>query len=395
MSVLEKTFAQVLVEFNTDIRKAKAALDDKRLSAVEKLILQNHLKIRDNKNEEVINNLSHLTPSYSNFVEAHRLMILGSAFNNLTQFHEAKQYLEKAVTLFQKHGPPYFSFHASFTLFWIYANLEDLDSMKVELERMELIAPQDDKQNLKFLRSQFCYFQLADKEMKAQEVLDEIDGRFGEMNEDDKIRHLVDKFIFFVQMNNLTEAKDILDQSKKYRKFSLSENYNYMKKMLDHLMLNTALYVYEKDFQCAPILYDQIKCIQYLEEKNILQAKDVWAKLNKCSPGIFKEFLNYAGKRSLFSLCLEKHKLEQLPKLHNVKAYPSKLDALVSHLSKATVPLRAAYLFELIWGEPPQDKEDLKKVSRLVYRAKIELALEIEFRKGTYLLKPKSYLKSS
>lgn len=395
MSVLEKTFAQILVEFNTDIRKAKAALDDKRLSTAEKIILQNHLKIRDNKNEEVINNLIHLTPSSSTFVEAHRLMILGSAFNNLTRFQEARQYLEKAVILFQKHGPPYFSFHASFTLFWIYANLEDLESMKVELNRMELITPQDEKQNLKFLRSKFCYFQLADEEIKARKVLNEIDFRFGEMNEDDKIRHLIDKFIFVVQMNNLPEAKDILEQSKKYRKFSLSENYNYMKKMLDHLMLDTALYVYEKDFQGAPILYDQIKCIQYLEEKNIFQAKDVWAKLNQCSPGIFKEFLNYNGKRSLFSLCLEKHKLDHRPKLHEAKAYPSKLDALVCHLSQTTVPLRAAHLFELIWGEPPQDKEDLKKVSRLVYRAKIELGLEIEFRKGTYLIRPKSYLKSS
>ncbi len=396
MSILEKTFAQVLIEFNTYPHKVKAFLADNRLSAAEKNILQAHLNIRDNKNEEVISALLHLSSGTSNFIEAQRLMILGSAFNNLTKFDDAKTNLEKAIALFEKCNATYFVFHASFTLFWIFANLEDIKSMKIEFDRMGSINPQDGKQALKFLRSKFCFFQLSGLEIEAKDVLMKIDQHFFSMNEDDKTRHLIDKFIFFIQINDLLGAKEILESSKKFRKFSLSENYNYMKKMLDHLILNTPLYAYEKDFKGTPMLFDQIKCIQMLEENNIEGAREIWGRLSKSSPELYKEFLVYNGKRSLFSLCLEKHHPQQsFFRLDPQKEYPSKLDALVDHLFKANGPIRAAHLFELVWGEPAEAKEDLIKVSRLVYRAKVDRKIDIEYRKGTYTLKKGSISKVS
>ena len=52
-----KTFIRALHTLTHDAKKAKAFLNDKRLSLAEKTILQAHLDLRDCKNDATINAL--------------------------------------------------------------------------------------------------------------------------------------------------------------------------------------------------------------------------------------------------------------------------------------------------------------------------------------------------
>ena len=70
-----------------------------------------------------------------------------------------------------------------------------------------------------------------------------------------------------------------------------------------------------------------------------------------------------------------------------VQQESSKIAQLTAILENVAIPISKDQLFEMIWGHIPSDKNDQKKLVRLIYEAKTERGLEIEYRKGTYFLK--------
>ena len=108
-------------------------------------------------------------------------------------------------------------------------------------------------------------------------------------------------------LEELQQASGVLNELKQFRNYQLSENYNFMKKMLDHLTDGSPLYVYDHLFQNVPVLLHQLKVIQFLEEKNLDQARAHWEKLKSISPQIYGKAFEYHGSTCLFSLGLRMH----------------------------------------------------------------------------------------
>lgn len=382
----EKTFYKILIEFTSSIDKTKKSLSDRRLTNTEKLIIEGHLNIRKNLNQEVLATPGIINASESPFVESQRLLLIGSALNNLSKFREAEKYLLQAIEISHKIKDPFFTFYSYHVLFTIYDNLHWPHKMLEAIEAMKKVS-KTKRQEVQLLICEFCYDQITGNFKSAEQHLEKINQRLADLTEGDLVRQLVNKFIFHVTQKDLTRARTTLKELKQCRNYHLTENYNFMKKMLDNLIDGTPLYIYEHQFQKVPVLFHQIKTIQYLEEKNPTLAQAHWTKLQEDAPEIYQDKFHYAGPTCLFSLGLEKYLIHAPPRKGMIDPQgDTKLDQLASIFHQTTSSLSAAQLYELLWEDVPETKEDIKKVSRLVSRLKTERSLDISFHKGTYQL---------
>lgn len=379
----EKTFYRILIEFTNSIERTKRSLSDRRLTKIEKLIIEGHLHIRKNQNQQVLNLFLESGPSELAFVESQRLLLIGSALNNLSHFIEAKKYILESIKILDKVEAPYFLFYSYQLLFTIYDNLSEPEMMFQTIQAMKPLQ-KTKRQEAQFSMCQFCYDQVIGNIEEAKIHLNDINENLEDMTEGDRVRHLVNTFSFYVMIGELHEADKILTDLKSYRNYQLSENYNFMRKMLDHLIDDAPLYVYDHQFQDIPILFHQLKVIQYLEEKKLPQANQHWEELKKFAPKTYGKAFEYHGPVCLFSLGLNKHAEPAETKLE--VSGETKLDQLYSILTSAQKPVPGAFIYELLWGSEPVEKEDLKKVSRLISRLKSEKNLTIEYRKGAYSL---------
>lgn len=383
----QKTFYKMILEINLYPEKIKQCLLDKRLTSIEKKILESYLLIRNNKNSEATKLLKSLPKSELPFVEALKYLVIGISQLNQSDFMAAEESIHQTLSTFKKLNSHYCLFIGHFNLCFIYLNTGQLPKAYETIKVMEKIPKETDLQEIRLLRSKFNYYCDASEEAKAEEILENINSFKSKMSENDIISHLISEFMFYVQKEDFNKCSQTLLAMKQYRKFHLTANYNYMKKLLDHLMKGTPVYAYEEDFASIPSLYQQIKVIQCLEENKLDMAMTFWDKLRASSPQMFKDNFKYEGTKTLFSLCLKKHEqVFKTPTQFTFNKEASKFDKFVTILKEANGPVAAGLLFELIWEKTAETKEDMLKVSRLAYRAKNEEGMHIAFRKGTYEL---------
>lgn len=382
----EKTFYKILVEFSLSIETTKRRISDMRLTSVEKLIIEGQLNIRKNLNQEVLTSMSETNPSELPFVESQRLLLTAYALNNLSKFTEAEKFVMQSIEILHKIEAPFFLFNSYHLLFTIYDNLHLTSHMERTIQKMDGLQ-MNKRQEVQYLMCKFCYHHQAQETALAEKVLPKIDARINDLTEGDIVRQLVNKFMFLVQQEKLESAKKVMGELKQYRNYQLSENYNFMKKLLDHLTDSAPLYIYDHQFETIPVLLHQLKVIQCLEEKQPEQARFHWSMLKEISPATYGEAFDYKGSTCLFSLALKKHcEHEIVPDLPMKAVGDNKLEQLYSILNESKIPVHGAMIHEIIWGTTPVEKEDFKKVSRLISRLKTVKNVTVEFRKGAYTM---------
>lgn len=385
----QKAFYQALIDINIDPSKTKKCLDDKRPTYAEKRILESYLLIRNNQNKEALEMMRSLAPTGLPFVEAQKDLLIGLSLNNQSIFIDAEASISKAIPVFTNLKSDYFLFMCYFNLALIHLNTSQLDKMKSSVESMSHLSLETKLQKIRLLRCQFAYYSESGYGTEARDYLSKIETLKPEMPESDIISQLLCEFRFFIAEENFSKCEAILDEMKNFRKFHLSENYNFMKKLLSHVSQNTPLYAYSSDFESVPLLKHQISVIKSLEELNQSEAKDHWIKLQKLAPDMFQDNFVFNGRKCLFSLCLNKH-LNRSKSL-NIKKKEERpqLDALIELLEKAEGPLQKGFIYEFLWNTTPESKDDFKKLTRLIYRARIERGIEVLSRKGTYYIENK------
>lgn len=383
----QKTFYKILIDVNLNPEKVKERLSDKRLTRIEKSIIESYLLIRSNQNNEALNLLTGLPPSEFPFVEAQKNLLIGISLNNQSIFAEAETAIWKSIPTFKILESEYFLFAAYFNLCFIYFNNRLMNKMNDMIQAMENIHQEAEIQETRLLRCKFLYYSELNETSQAKVLLKEIEHRKSTMPESDAISHLLLEFMFYVKQEDFVMCEQLLLEMKNFRKYNLTENYKFMKKMLHHLTDGGPIYAYQSDFQNTPILYHQIKVIQSLEEKNLELANTHWAALAYTCSNTYQKNFHYAGGKCLFSLCLAKHPQNIAdPKDFKIKNDLSKVDALISLLIEAGAPIRGPMIYEILWGEPPVEKQDMNKLKRLIHKAKIDKQVEIQFHKGTYAI---------
>ena len=384
-----KAFHQAIVLLHKDPKKTKQFLKDKRLTQQEKRIIQTYLLFRDNLNEEVLE-LEGSISDPSLYVDIQTNILLGMASNSLSHFHEAIQYFNKAKKLIaQDDSCPVIKFSVLFFQFITYSNLQALPEMKVLHSEMEQIQKNSGEMEIKKLHALFMCHDYSGNNDAAKEVLQKLEKHYPSMSEGLGIFHLLKSFMFYVKLEDFPECHKILERMKMHRKYNLTENYNFMKLMLNNLTYNKPLYFSDEEFKKLPILYYMLQVIQSLILKNRSLAEQFWTLLREINPSTFKANLTYEGEKCLFSLCLEKHlnaieHVSQLEEWQKNCAHSGIIEKLNWVFENSDGPINKEDLFEFLFEKQPSTKEDMAKLVRAIHKFREHYQVEIVSKKGTY-----------
>ncbi len=385
----EKTFYKVITELYLLSKSDKDVFSDKRLTRTEKKILEGYLLIRTNQNQEAYYLMRDLPATGLPYVDAQRLLLIGLALNNLSHFKDAETSLLLAAEEFQKLEADVCLFVAYTNLFFLYFNLQNENSMNSIMLKLNQLPIETDVQKARLLRCQFTYEMQMDNFAMGSEFLLMLAPLKHLLPSSDVIAHLICEFMFYIKQEKFSDCYRLLDEMKSHRSFHLSENFNFMKKLLDHLVLESPIYLTNlKEYEIT-FLWHQLKVIDALEQGELDLAREHWDKLSKIMPNTFLPNFNFKGKKCIFSLCLDKHQkiLEQSnPRELSLPTDSSHINKLMHVLSNSPGTITKGHLFELIWGFPPRDKGDMQKLARLVYEAKNRKGLKISSRKNSYVI---------
>lgn len=383
-----KTFDTILREMNFRPHKFGDWVKDKRLTQLEKKIILGYQFIRNNQNSKAVAEIRDLPLSGIEFVNAHKHLLMGIALNNQSLCDEALTELQKARDIFGSLNIDYYTFNTCFNLFIVYNNLRDMKGMEQVLMQMRLLKPDSEMMNLRLMRCEFMFADESDQNDLARKWLSQISTQREKMPESDQIGHLVSECMFLVKTEHLQDAMDVLNKTKQFRKFHLSENYNYMKKLLENLLFHIPVYAYKENFMAVPILWHQIDVVKSLEAGDTASALKSWNELQRMMPEVFQDNFEYKGAQCLFSLCLKKHHKTKMksPVTLDDAGDASLLKKVVSLFENSDQPINKGHLYEILWGNPPETKDDINRLARLVFKAKKKYGLDIKTRKGTYFL---------
>lgn len=381
-----KTFIHALKTLSLDSIKAKTYLQDKRLTQNEKIILESFFYFRDNDLLAVTEGLSRITECSDPVVESQKQLLLGLTAINMSFFKKAVVHIEKSLELLKGQGLPYFEYIGLYNLFIIAFNQKNKGQMKSLLNKLKRLPLERPADQIMILRSFLNYYTFNNEFKKAHEMIEEIDLMEDELCESDAIGYQIDKINLSVKEENFEESLQILNQMKKYRKFHLTENFKFIKLLLDNLMKGAPLYFSDEQFNRVPLLYYQMKTIRALEEGQKSEAQIFWNKLAEINPEIYGEHFHFKGEKSLFSLALLKH-------LKNITAPEVAIDGdctqhekLLLILERAKAPVSRDFLYQATYGKKAETKDDYQRLSKVIYRLKVKLHLDISLKKGCYFL---------
>jgi len=385
-SIHAKTFIEALQSYQTGPKKMAKYFKDRRLTMAEKKILECWMLLGDNQFIKILANLESLSAQYDPLVEAQKYLILGITLNNKSECKQAIPLIKKSYEVIRDYPIQRHHFIAINNLFIACLNFKDEAGMKFCLDEMKEMILDTDRQKVCYYFAEFNYHAFKGDLKKAWQFLVKAGHYKKEITDVLAIGFHVNQYVYFVKTGEFEKCFDVLEQMKKQRKFYHSENYNYMKMMLEHLVKNEPLYVYATDFQDHPTLYYQLRVIKFLEEDDQEGALKSWKELHRIAPHIYQDDFNYHGDVSIFSLCLNKHQKQTTTKIHLENLPAGKEERLQYILQQSSAPIKKETLYEYIWGKPMESKDDVMKLKKLVSRLRESSKADIQYRKGCYQL---------
>lgn len=390
--VKAKTFIAALNNFHLSQKKNKRVLNDKRLTKLEKTIFQCKIWLSDSKFDLIIDALEEATNSGDPIIDSQKEIILGTALNNKCDAANAIKHLKMAIKFLEDSGtsaPQKQVFSAYYNLYNCYYNLKNQKGMEEALSRLQLYSGMELSDELIYYSCQFTFYSFIGNQAKAEPFLEKLQAHKKQMTDYQRIIFFHDKFDYYFKMSDYDQCYGTLEEMRKIKKFHIGANYKFMKGLLDHIVANAPLYLYEKDFKEFPILLNQLQTLKCLEERNPSKAKNFWHFLQRISPGAYGPDFAYQGDKCLFSECLKKYQTQSetvfIPKLEN-----SNLQEKLYFLLQNQPGMTKEDIYEHLYGTPMQSKEDLKKLAQLVYKLKETKEIEIKSKKGCYFLERKA-----
>jgi tetratricopeptide (TPR) repeat protein len=384
-----KTFIAALKQVHQSNTYLKRYFNDKRLSYGEKQILLAWMTLKKSDFFEVVEILDSITSTKYLLVKVQQNLLYGIVYNNLGEFDKALQYFKQAISFLEVQDYPEVTFTVYFNLFITATNAGEPKTMQAALGQLEQLKPTAIHQKLALKESQFTYYSYIESYAKAEEYLIAIEQNMEQMTAANKLSFLISKFIFLVNINNMNQAMHTLEKLKKFRAFKLSSNYIFMKTLIDQLVDDKPIYLYEYQFKDGPLLFKQVQVIKYLSEGDITLAKETWRQLAEMNPKHYQDKFCYLGEKGLFSRCLLKYQDKIHHKVAKIDHSKSKTELIIEYLSNANAPLNKELLFELVWGRNVNSKDDLKILSALISKIKSRHNVNITYKNNSYSLSKK------
>lgn len=379
-------FDSYLKELIYHPERSKKWMKDKLLDIPEKKILQGHLLLRDNRGSEVVQEIKKVPDTNHEFIDGHKNLLLGIAYNNIGNYAESELYLNLSIKQFRKNNISYHLFTALFNLLNVLSNVGRFSEMESVLNEMESLNPSEKLAQVRLIRARFIYACDINDIHRATELLDVIHSIRNDISEYDFAAHLICEFMFFIKIEEFHRAQETLKEVRKCRKFMASENYHFMKRLLSHLLNDDTIYVYQREFPDLTALFHQMKVIEMLQANDRSQALAHWGELQKEFPKLYQEDFTYKGDKNLFSLCLQKHLDQQGLSEVVLSLENSKSQNAFDILLRSSAPIRSTDLYRALYGENVKSKDDLTKLAILISKIRKKQHVRILSRKGTYQL---------
>jgi hypothetical protein len=393
--VQAKAFFLAMSLFANDSEKTKQYFTDKRITKNEKDIIKAYFLLKKNKLTEALALISQIQYPLDQFALAIKELLHGVIVNNLGDYHKATIHLKAALEILEEYTLTevhHFYLNGLQNLFIANYNLRDKAQLKRLLDKIQKTPYQNQGQKYIILSCEFDYATLQHDFTQANSILNEIDRCQQYLPQAQWTSHLISRFEFYIMQEQFVFAREVLNELKRNRSFSLSQNYVFIKTLLDHIEYDAPIYVYASDFKDFDTLFWQLQVITHLESGDYVQADEYWMNLKQKFPKLYASPFQYKGDKCLFSLGLTKHnkrERSQIDQQSLSESGPDKLVDLLFHiLKKSKGPIQKEELFKQVWGVPVSSKDDMVKLSRLLYKAKKKHNISVQTRKGAYLLSP-------
>lgn len=390
-----KTFIKAFEFFGPAQKDLKLYLTDKRLTGVEKKIIEACIMLKESKNLEAIDHIIDQASS-DQVVVSYKHFVLGWAYTGIGTISEARANYKLALEYIRPYNLKNYEYLINYYLFFACLNQKDTAEVKKMAAYFDDYIPENVKESGCRLRCLFCYFSYIEDFEQAEKLLKKLEKLDVELHPSAQLNILIDKFILYIKKENFQACEKTLEEIKKIRNYRHKSNFKFMKTLLEHLMYDKVIYAYESDYEEIPLLHWQIQVIKHLEEGNSSEAHFYWSKLSEFEPRVYCSDFNYQGDKCLFSICLKKH-IESKDDFEDIKNLPeNKIEALIMILSHSSAPLRQEWIYEKIWKEPSPSKTVLNnRLASMVARIRKEKHLDIVYKKGCYQMQNKALKKSS
>lgn len=388
-----KTFIEALNCFSTGTKKSKSFLTDKRLLQTERNILKCYFLLRDNKLNDVDKILRGMSTESSSVVESQKSLLWGLVLMSRSNYLEAMYAFRESLMLMNGEDLAYFEMIALVNLFFSSFNLRDVKTMEEALQRLNAHNCRRPIEKLRVLQCKFNYYSFIKDFEVAKKILMEIDKMRDLLPEADNINHLTCKLDFYLRLDELELALQTVEMMKDHRKFHLSQSFRYIRILLDHYLFHGPLYFADDDFKDHFVPFHELKVIQKLEEGDSAGALVFWLELQKTNPVLYDGEFDYQDDKNLFGRCLSKYKATLKAKMDIQNSSENILKTLYRVFRDSTSPIRKELLFEMLWGRPPESKEDMLRLAKNVSKVRTTYHLDIKSRKGSYYLE-KNFVKN-
>lgn len=387
-----KTFLEAIEASHLGSMKGKKFLKDNRLSFQEKKLLTCFLQVRENDFSFMGDLLSDNNFESHPFLKGVKHLILGFVHVYKAEAQLAEKHLEKAAELLQEGASERFVqrmlFKSHSNLFYAYVNQKKFKEMGRQFKKVSNLTDLSDEDKISFKLMEICQNSMTGEYSKAEEHIKEMESLLPAMTDIQIISYLIEKFDFFVKLDFLENAQNVLKEMKKYRTFRLSACFQYMDKLLKFVKGGDRIYIYDKDFVEHDDLYLMIKVICKLDEADFHEASFSWAKLAAKAPQTYLPEFQYKGDKCLFSIALEKslNKKEIQPVILQ-KSYSDLERKLIQSLLEApNAQIKKEEIYQLIYGKELSSKDDLFALAAFIYRINKKEEVLIKSKKGSYFM---------
>lgn len=371
----------------TDIGKVNYYIKSQKLSPSEIKILKAFKLFKASKFQEAEKNLAQVLPE--TFFEGLRLYILGLIKTHKGNFNFAIEKFTDATQAFKEINDTKGIYRSTLALFDCYINRKEIKPLEQLLKQSIEYSPNNKEAQLVTIRNKALICQLNNKPKQTLEHLKMAMEMKDLTNYSSELKTLlIIKVCAFVQLRQYDNCYQTLDIYKKSGGFSTPSNYKYMKTLLDFITKQKTIYVYKKDFQFMDELYDQLTCLKELQTGNINEAINIWRKLQKHNPKLYRDNFNFYAEDSLFS--------QALNLLYNNEEVTTLDTNIINSLS---TPLeKICYIFEqlqstgidknelffYLFQKYPETEKDFSKLRFYISQARKKHQLKIESKQGHY-----------
>ncbi len=361
-------FKETFKLLNVEPRKFEYRLKSHPFDRNQKKLLEAFYFFKKNNKQLTLQRLTG-PPLDHPFLEATRLYLLGLAQNHYGVFKFSVEHLTQSVKTYEFINEKEFVVYALTTLVLAHGNMKNLLEMEKAVDHMNSYTPGGDFSRLLMVQAEVQYLVQAGQLIKAEHILNRTFKKAGPSLDAFRPSFLIIQFSILLKKSRFKNCFDVLEQYKETKGFVVKTNYTYMKSLLDHLVDEKALYVYEADFKDYPELFHQLEVIKALSRGDIDRAWHFWGLLAKHNPMVYQDQFNYVAEYSLFSMAIHKYAVHAKSlKLDRSQLAHCKgpLEKIQFIFSETDSPISKANIIELIWNEELTEKS-MNRLRKLVF----------------------------